>query len=232
MRSLVLLLSVLVLAASPAWADPVQVFTVQDPIQDDWIVEGEVEELSTNPHNPAMEWITSATVPWTGHIPCPSEFMNTVPNVQVSITNMTQRYFSELYYVGDAHDVGAETTFTNFDELIVDANGPFGNPGLAFKIDAVGQNTPLVFESMAPDQIFEPGETWEFVIQEYANMFGLPSSALGSVGPFPLGAVADASWFGADPNGLSSGSIITPEPVTLGLLALGGLAMIRRRRRA
>ena len=58
-----------------------------------------------------------------------------------------------LWYVADP-----ETTITNFDGLI-------GNVGLfdaeeAFRIDSVGINRPLVFESLVYNDLFEPGETW------------------------------------------------------------------------
>ena len=147
-------------------------------------------------------------------------------NRQVRITNLTNRYFEDLYYVGDVHDTPTyETTFTNVDELVADVSPwhTFNVPGLAFKIDAIGLNTPLVSESMNPDQIFEPGEMWEFVIQEYNNILGNSAAALGSVGPAPWGAIAQASQL----DSVSSGSIIVPEPATICLLGLGGLLLRR-----
>ena len=35
------------------------------------------------------------------------------------------------------------------------------------KIDTVGANTPLIFESLTPDGIFEAGESWDFVVEDY-----------------------------------------------------------------
>ena len=104
----------------------------------------------------------------------------------------------------------AETSLTNFDGLV--------NGMLAFKIDYLGVNRSLIFEDMIMDGIFQPGETWGFIIQDYQNMFGLPPSALGSIGVPSLGDT------------LSSGSIIAiPEPATLCLLGLGGLLLRKRR---
>jgi len=40
----------------------------------------------------------------------------------------------------------------------------------AFVIDNVGINRPLVSESINPDLIFQPNETWEFIIQDYVNL--------------------------------------------------------------
>ena len=82
-----------------------------------------------------------------------------------------------------------------------------------------------IYQLKTPDQIFEPGEIWEFVIQEYSNILGNSPAALGSVGPAPFGAIAQASQL----DSISSGSIITPEPATICLLALGGLLLRRRK---
>jgi hypothetical protein len=89
------------------------------------------------------------------------------------------------------------------------------NGGLAFKIDNIGLNTPLVYESIAADNLFEPGEAWGFVIQDYINVFGLLPSAMGSpgVGTLSMG----------DPQ-LSSGSIIAipaPGAILLGSIGVG-----------
>ena len=90
---------------------------------------------------------------------------------------------------------------------------------LAFKIDRVGLNRPLVSESLLPNGVFEAGETWRFIIQDYTNALFLPASALGSVGVPSFG------------DQMSSGSIIAiPEPVTMVLLGMGGLGLTRRRR--
>jgi hypothetical protein len=93
---------------------------------------------------------------------------------------------------------------------------------LAFEIDAVGANTPLVSEvggSIAG--VFEPGETWTFIIQDYTNTFGLSAALISSIG-LPSAGLA------------SSGSIVAvpvPEPTPAALVGLGvlGLALARRR---
>ena len=77
--------------------------------------------------------------------------------------------FIEVYYVANA-----ETAITNVDGLI--------NGELAFKIDNVGLNTPLINESMDPDGIFQVDETWEFILQDYFNSVGLDASELASIG--------------------------------------------------
>jgi len=94
----------------------------------------------------------------------------------VEITNLTPDFWTEVWYVADA-----DTFITNFDGFV---DGGFG-PLQAFKIDSVGANTPLASESLAGDGVFEPGETWTFIIDDYFNTFGLPPDAIDSIGVGP-----------------------------------------------
>jgi hypothetical protein len=128
--------------------------------------------------------------------------------IQVAISNMTSLTFDALWYVADP-----ETSLTNYDGTV--------NGMPAFQIDAVGNNTPLVYEDTV-DGLFSPNETWIFVIQDYASTCFNPPSLFGTIG------VGTSSGCG----GLSSGSIIaTPEPGTLGLVGVGLLALVTRDRR-
>jgi hypothetical protein len=127
----------------------------------------------------------------------------------VDITNLTTRSFNELWYVADP-----ETTITNVDGLV--------NGEEAFRIDSVGVNVPLIAEiGGALPGIFEPGETWRFILQDYSNTAFVSPAMLGSIGvPSPVSTI-------------SSGSIIAiPEPGTILLagLALTGLALMGRKR--
>ncbi len=138
-----------------------------------------------------------------------------IPNALVYMVNMTGQKWTRVWYVADGIDpfIPNETSLTNYDGLV--------NGVLAFEIDYFGMNRPLVYESMGVNGIFEPGETWAFIIQDYQNMFGMQASALGSIG------VPSFNEPTAVP--LSTGSIIAiPEPMTLTLLGLGGL-LVRRR---
>lgn len=131
-----------------------------------------------------------------------------VVNALVSITNLNAIAFSAVWYVADY-----DTTITNIDGTVLTVP--------AFRIDAVGTNQPLVSESGAVDGIFSPGETWTFIIQDYANTFALSAAAINSIG-LPSAGLG------------SSGSIIAlpvPEPTPAALLGLGllGIASVRRR---
>jgi hypothetical protein len=183
-----------------------------DGRQDPLVVPPLVHELGNQPPFPVPEWINSSDT-FTPIIPCPANHLpGGPPNVLVSITNMTGIAWSSVWYVSDP-----ETTLTNDDGWI--------NGELAFKIDKVGVNTPLVAEigGLIPG-VFEPGETWDFVIQNYFNQMGLPPSLFGSpglVGSFSVG----------DP--ISTGSIIViPAPGAFLLRGIGvGLVGWLRKRR-
>ncbi len=173
------------------------------------------DELGNLPF-PMDEWITSSWE-YTDLIAClGTPYDNPqIPNVLVTMTNMTNHvwggyYYGQktyVYYISDP-----ETTLSNYDGLI--------NGEQAFIIDRVGMNTPLVFESMTPDGVFEVGETWQFIIQDYANILGLAPSAFASFG-IGMNSAGDV---------VSSGSILAniPEPATLILLAAGLLAFKRK----
>lgn len=160
---------------------------------------------------------------WTFWDPaaCPASDNPQIPNVLVEMDNLTGRYWDNLFYVADWED----TLISNFDGVADDVTLPVGG-WFAFRIDSVGLNRPLIFESMTPDGIFEPGETWQFIIDDYANLYGVAPSAFGSVG------FAGASWVPFDPVLRSSGSIVqfVPSPGTLALLGVGGALAARRRR--
>jgi len=139
-----------------------------------------------------------------------------IPNPLVVIKNMGTLTWYDVWYVGDAIPTGGyETVFQNYDGIV--------NGGLAFKIDNIGENKPLVYESMAQDNQFEPGEIWGFVIQDYINAGGLSAALISSpgVGYYSVGDV------------LSSGSLIAipaPGAILLGSIGVGLVGWLRRKR--
>lgn len=166
-----------------------------------------MDELGTGAF-PANELI-SATFTFTSIDACPLNSDALIPNVLLIITNLTNLSFTDLHYVADP-----QTTFSNYDGII---NGEH-----AVKLDNVGLNKPLIAElGGSQPLVFEPGETWEIVLDDWLTATGLSPADLGSIG-VPSTLVPDPS----------SGSIVAipvPEPASLGLLTLGSLALARRR---
>ena len=156
----------------------------------------------------------------TTYRPCPVEPDDPfIPNIEVTMTNLTSVTWSNVHYVADP-----ETLLTNNDGWI--GNAGLLDATLAFRIDSVGINVPLISESIVADNKFQPSETWVFVIQDFFNLLGGPPTPFDSVGIASL----SAGW---PP---STGSIIAMVPFPpavlagLGLLAgLGGLRIKRRR---
>jgi hypothetical protein len=222
----VALLGALALAA-PASAVRTSVIHGDATNCDTLVVPARVDELGLGAASvpagpfPAGEEITASATS-TALTACGYDFNN----VLVTMTNLTPFDFQEVWYVGDW-----ENGVLNLDGYVDNAGG--GVCGTvddwcpAFRIDSAvsdpgGINQPLVFESMTADDVFQAGETWEFVIAGYFNTLGLPASALSSIG------VGSASQ-GAP----SSGSIIAviPEPSTAFLLGFGLMALAGGRRR-
>lgn len=144
---------------------------------------------------------------------CPLTDDPTMPNALVVMTNLTGRFLDNLFYVGDI-----DTTFSNFDGGAFGAATP-GVVGHAFRIDRLGVNRNLAFESLTPDGIFEPGETWHFIVQDYTNAAGLAPDSF-----FSIGMAGDSL---AHPGSSASIVRMVPAPAS-SVLALMGLAMLRR----
>lgn len=206
MKTIILTTLVASLLAAPAMAILVEVSSVNGP-EDPLSVNGWVDEFGDTPFQFPVDFFDSDSWDYTTYTPC-SETPDDpdIPNVWVGIRNYTGRDFPALYYVSDP-----ETSLTNYDGWV--------NGQEAFRIDAVGINTPLVHEDILQDGIFQDGELWEFVIQDYTNSLGgLPND---------ITSVASVANSSAGNDG-STGSIITPEPATILLLALGSLTLRKR----
>ncbi|MCC6680980.1 MAG: PEP-CTERM sorting domain-containing protein [Phycisphaeraceae bacterium] len=139
----------------------------------------------------------------------------------VRITNISGIDYRNLYFVVDAGvDVG------NHDGHIQDLTAPGFHK--AYRIDGTvtpGLNNPLLSESINANEIFEAGETWDFVVINLVSPANLPPFPFfGSVGKFSV-----SSSVTVDSN--SNASILAdpvPEPATLGLLGLSALLLLKR----
>ena len=106
---------------------------------------------------------------------CPPMDSPNLPNALIRMTNLNPFSFTDVHYVADPAALGAAgTTISNFDGLV--------NAGQAFRIDTIGVNRPLVNESMISNGVFQPGETWTFVIQDYQNGLGIGPAQFVSIG--------------------------------------------------
>jgi hypothetical protein len=144
----------------------------------------------------------------TEEIACEDSDDPTVSNTLLFINNETGLVWDELWYVADP-----ETDVSNYDGFV--------NNSLAFRIDTEGINQPLIYESMNADGVFEPGEQWQFVADDWFNING-PAWHMDSVG-------VGGQSLGWPP---STGSIIAvPEPTSIGLLVVGALGLLIRRKR-
>lgn len=200
--------------ACSASASPVQIQSQDLPLACDVLapLPAVMDELGTTAVFPADEFITAVA---TTVMPdaCATSSSPAIPNALLSITNNTTISFVDLHYVADPG-----TGFTNFDGTI--------NTFEAVKLDTVGVNRPLVSEvGGSTALVFEPGETWNVILDDWGNGSGLTAADLGSIGvpSFPIPGAPD----------LSSGSIVAnilPEPGTFALIGLGVAAIFRRTR--
>ena len=212
---------------SSTFGSPTKVAHNDQPTCDQLFIPVDVDELgSTFVPFPADELIRHQDL-GQGQPVCFSTDDPLVPDSLVEIVNLTSRTFSEVWYVADR-----DTSISNVDGFAEDfgvaASGvPVSNE--SFRIDNMlsdpnGIHHPLVFESI-PNGLFEPGETWQFVLQDYSNALGLPPDAFTSFG------VGSASIDIAGTIGSSGSIIAVPEPQVLFWLAVALTGLLAGRRR-
>ena len=211
----------------PLYAIPTEVVHVDSNTCDPLLIPQQVDEIGTIPPFPLDEALDSTSLIVTFPV-CTATDDPLMAEELVFIKNLTGRDLTEVWYIANN-----ETRISNIDGFANDigfAAFPIGD-NEAFRIDndildPGGVHHPLIGEDMTLDGIWEAGETWEFILQDYGNAFGLPGSALTSIG------VGDAS------GGVgiidSSGSIIAipqvPEPGSALLALLGLPVMVLKRR--
>lgn len=153
----------------------------------------------------------SSTAFEAGGFDCPGFNLPLLPDFIITITNLTDIEWVDLFFVADDG-----ITVGNKDGTI--------KSGDAFKIDTVGINTPLLSESIDADLVFDPGEEWTFFVLDWGlpGAFPTPFASIG-VGEDSVGI--SASWASIVANPI-------PEPASAELIALGllvlGLGRARR----
>lgn len=133
----------------------------------------------------------------------------------VSILNISPYPYRDLFFVvDDGIFVG------NADGAITDLTAPGFTD--AFKIDNLGVNNNLLSGDLNNNLIFDPGETWQFLVTNFLAPGNAPP-LFGSVGQFAASSSADT---------ISNASILAnriPEPCSATLLAsLAACAFCKR----
>ena len=211
--------SSLLLSRSLALAVPVQGIFVDDArcdIVPQTLLSHELGDINAGfPTNEALAvQVTSGPVICVPDDGFPNDFA-------VSITNLTATRWVDLFFSADQG-----TTIGNSDGRLSDIN----SPGFydAFRIDNLGGNSNLISGDTNNDLVFDPGESWVFLVSNFVAPASTPPfPVLGSIGRF-------SNSSGIDFN--SNASILAnpvPEPGTCVLLLLGaaGLALLARRKR-
>jgi hypothetical protein len=204
--------------AAPALAFPVDGLYMDGPDCDNHGNQFAVDELGNSAIFPADELIDAEAI-FTEDVACSMTDDPAIANALIRMTNLSGRDLADLYYVADP-----QTTFSNVDGFATTALVPSPDDFLtaAFRIDDQGANRNLIFESISADGVFQAGETWQFIVQDFQNTLGLGPAALGSL-DFAGGSFGDQ---------ISAASIVqfVPAPGAGALFGLSVLAAARRRR--
>ncbi len=216
------LAGLLLVCAGSANAVPVNGLYLEDPrcdAQPNQNLGHEIGETTAFPIDERILVVVSPALSYVcvGDDGAPNDFT-------VQMTNLSPYAYVDLFFVADdGMFVG------NSDGTVVDLIGAPGITADAFKIDGTvtpGVNSNLFGESGAVNEIFEPGETWRFMVTNVVFPASVPPVLVfDSVGGFA------GSSTGFPPSTASIlGSQIVPEP-SAGLLLGLGVALLGFARR-
>lgn len=220
----VMSLALLMICAGPASAVPIVAQYIDDPRCDPVPNQQTTHELGDFTAGFPIDESFDVTAVHTNVLSCePDDGISN--DWEVRITNLGSIFWQDLFFVADGN-----VSVGNADGSVINPFSAADPPTDAFKIDGTvtitGGNDALISESAGINEIFEPGETWTFLVSNYMPLSGIFPPSFGSVGAY---GVASNS------NPLSNASILAspvPEPASMLLLAGAGLAFLRRRRYA
>ena len=143
----------------------------------------------------------------------------------VQMTNLSSIPYMDLFFVADDGIL-----IGNADGTVQDLIGAPGVSADAFRIDGTvtvtGINDNLFGESGIVNEIFEPGETWRFMVTNVVFPASVPPTLIfDSVGGFA------GSSIGFPPSTASILGTPIPEPSTALLVGLGLVGLVQLRRR-
>jgi hypothetical protein len=216
--------SLLLALQDPARAVPVNGLYIEDPRCDVQPVQNlphEIGETAAFPIDERIAVVVSPALTYAcvGDDGAPNDFV-------VMMTNLSPYAYIDLFFVADDG-----VLIGNADGTIADLIGAPGVTADAFRIDGtvtLGINNNLLGESGAVNEIFEPGETWRFIVTNVVFPAAVPPTLIfDSVGGFAGSSV------GFPPSTASIlGTQIVPEPSTGLLLGFGLAGLALRCRRA
>ena len=207
------------IATAPAVAEPIQGLFVDDPNHCDSYADYNLtHELGDSAVFPADESIFYDAKNMDVFVCVPDDGISN--DYEIRMQNLSGVAWEDVTFVVDE---GVNFALGNYDGSVVDLTSATGDSTLAFRIDSVGGNNPLVYESMTADNIWEIGEFWTVHVTNFGD--GSQTPVFDSLGVFGVGSG------GFPPSTASILANVVPEPATMGLLAIGAAAVIRRRKR-
>jgi len=206
---------------------------VCDPI---FLPSGDYHELGVAGAFPQDEAISVDSFDTDGSSSCQGTIFDDpgIENTLVQIRNDSNFSYFDLWFVAGEIPILDPPfeldAFANVDAIVAEVGSVFN---LALRIDDIGSNTPLVFESGAADGIFDPGEIWGFVVVDWRFDPFLDGQGLGRVFIDTIGLLDEPAPT-ASIIGRRLDSLGVPEPGTLALFGIGlvGMGVMRRRRKA
>ena len=212
------------LAAQNAHAVPVSGLYLEDPRCDVVPTHALTHELGEVTAFPINEAFSSLFQPTNTVICVPDDLIQN--DWRVEIRNLSGIAWKDLFFVADLG-----MTVGNSDGSMIDTVNAPGVTSDAFRIDGTvtpGVNSNLYFESITANEIFEPGESWRFLVTNFFDPAGTsPPPTFVTPGLF----AGSSPWFVGAPGSASIlATPVIPEPNALAALAIIGGALLMRRR--